>query len=79
MAEINLDPQVPVPGVVYTKAKAFAATVTTALGVVALFVADIADGALSWSEGGTLIGAVATAAATIAAVWRVPNDEVKAG
>ena len=39
-----------------------------------LFGASISDGVLTWAEGGALIGAVATAVATIGAVWRVPNE-----
>lgn len=66
--------QVPVPPVVYNATKAVTATLTTAVGVLTLFGASIADGVLTWSEGGALIGAVATAVATIAAVWRVPNQ-----
>lgn len=65
---------VPVPPVVYTTTKAVVATITTGLGVLALFATSIADGNLSWGEGGTLIGAVAAAVATIAGVWRVPNE-----
>jgi hypothetical protein len=67
-------PNVPVPQPVYTAAKAVAATVTTAAGVVTLFVTDIADGSLSWDEGGTLIGAVVTAVVTIGAVWGTRNN-----
>lgn len=66
--------QVPVPQRAYTAAKALAATATTVAGVVTLFVTDVADGSLSWDEGGTLIGAVVAAVATIYAVWRVPNS-----
>lgn len=66
--------QVPVPEVVQKTTKAVIASITTGLGVLALFGASISDGALDWSEGGTLIGAVATAVTTIAAVWRVPNE-----
>lgn len=67
-------PSVPVPQGVYTAAKAVAATVTTGLGVLGLFVADIADGSLDWNEAGTLIGAGITAVATIGAVWRTTNN-----
>jgi hypothetical protein len=70
-------PQVNVPTVVYTKAKAVVATLTTGLGVVTLFVTQIADGVLTWPEGGALIGAIGTAIATVGAVWRVPNGEVR--
>ena len=73
----TFDPSVKVPTVVYTTAKTVAATITTGLSVLALFGTQIADGSLSWSEGGTLIGAVAGAVATIAAVWRTTNNEVK--
>ena len=68
-------PSVPVPAGTYTAAKAVAATVTTGLGVLGLFVADIADGRLDWTEGGMLIGAAATAVATIAAVWGTTNKK----
>lgn len=66
--------QVPVPVVVQKATKSAVATITTGLGVLTLFGAAIADGSLSWTEGGTLIGAVATAVVTIAGVWRVPNE-----
>lgn len=66
--------QVPVPVVVQRATKAITATITTGVGVLALFGEMIADGSLSWSEGGVLIGAVATAVATVTAVWRVPNE-----
>jgi hypothetical protein len=71
MSNPNLN--LPVPEPAYTAAKAVAATATTAVGVVTLFVASVADGQLGWEEGGTLIGAVLTAAATIAAVWKARN------
>lgn len=71
--------QVPVPQAVYTATKAIAATITTGLGVLGLFVADIADGSLDWNEGGTLIGAAATAVATIAAVWGATNKKKPLG
>ena len=66
-------PNVPVSEPVQTAAKAVAATITTAAGVVALFVASIADGMLSWTEGGNLIGAVVAAGGTVAAVWKTRN------
>lgn len=66
--------QVPVSDVVFKATKSVAATITTVLGVLTLFGTSISDGSLSWAEGGTLIGAIATAGATIAAVWRVPNE-----
>lgn len=68
-------PNLPVPAPVQSAAKAVAATITTAAGVVALFVTSVADGNLSWDEGGTLIGAVVTAGATIAAVWGTRNTD----
>ena len=68
--------RVTVPAVVYTKAKAVASTITTGLGVLTLFVTQISDGDLTWSEGGTLIGAFAAAVATVTAVWRTSNNEV---
>lgn len=68
---VTLTYQVPEPA--RTATKAVAATVTTAAGVLALAVTSIVDGQLSWDEGGSLIGAVITAAATIGAVWRVRN------
>lgn len=66
--------QVPVPQRAYTAAKAVAATCTTVASVATLFVTDVADGSLSWDEGGTLIGAIVAAGATIYAVWRTPNS-----
>jgi len=66
--------QVPIPVVVQKTTKAVAASITTGLGVLALFATDIADGSLTWDEGGTLLAAGAAAVATIAAVWRVPNE-----
>lgn len=66
--------QIPVPVVVQKATKSVVATITTGLGVLSLFGASIADGSLTWTEGGTLIGAVATAVVTIAGVWRVPNE-----
>jgi hypothetical protein len=66
--------QVPVSDVVFTATKSVIATLTTGLGVLTLLGTSISDGNLTWAEGGTLIGAVATAVATIAAVWRVPNQ-----
>lgn len=62
-----------VPQSVVTAAKAVAATATTAVGVVTLFVTQVSDGVYTWDEGGTLIGAVVTAAATIGAVWKTRN------
>lgn len=66
--------RVRIPEVVQTATKSVVATITTGLGVLSLFATSIADGDLSWGEGGALIGAVATAVATIAGVWRVPNQ-----
>lgn len=66
-------PNVPVPEPVVTAAKAVAATATTGIGVLALFVSQVADGTYTWDEGGTLIGAVVAAAATIGAVWKTRN------
>lgn len=66
-------PNFPVPAPAQTAAKAVAATITTVSGVVALFVTSIADGSVSWDEGGKLIGAVAVAAATIVSVWKTRN------
>lgn len=67
---------IPVPVVVQKATKAVTATVTASLGVLTLLGTTLADGVLTWSEGGMLIGAVATAVGTIAAVWRVPNEVV---
>lgn len=66
--------QISIPVVVQKATKSVVATITTGLAIVALFGTSISDGVLSWSEGGTLIGAVASAIATIAGVWRVPNE-----
>lgn len=71
---MNPEPSVPVPNVVFKATKAVLATITTGVGVLTLFGASISDGVLTWNEGGALIGAVATAVATIGAVWRVPNE-----
>lgn len=62
-----------VPEPVVTVAKSVAATVTTGVGVLTLFVTQVSDGVYSWDEGGTLIGAVVAAAATIGAVWKTRN------
>lgn len=74
----SFEPQVPVNEsvrrTVDKATKAIAATATTVTGVVALVGTMVADGVFTWGEGGTLIGAVVTAATTIWAVWRVPND-----
>lgn len=69
-----IEVQVPVSEVVYKATKAVTASITTTLAVVSLFATQISDGNLTWSEGGTLIGAVVGAATTVAAVWRVPNE-----
>ena len=66
--------QVPIPEPVTKTTKAIVATLTTTLGILTLFGTSISDGVLTWGEGGSLIGAVATAVATVAAVWRVPNE-----
>jgi len=66
-------PNIPVPEPVQKATKAIAATVTTVSGVVALAVTSIADGSISWDEGGKLLGALAVAAATIYGVWKVEN------
>lgn len=71
MTDPNLN--VPVPQPVLNTAKAVAATVTTGLGVLALFISSIGDGSISWDEGGKLLGAVVAAAATVGAVWRTEN------
>lgn len=65
--------QVPVPDQVVTGAKAVAATVTSFLGVLTLFLTAVGDGSVSWAEGGTLLTAVLTAVATVGAVWRTEN------
>lgn len=69
-----IEVQVPVSEMVYKATKAVTASITTTLAVVGLFATQISDGNLTWSEGGTLIGAVVGAVATVAAVWRVPNE-----
>lgn len=66
-------PNLPVPEPVQSAAKAVAATITTLAGVVALAVTDIADGSISWDEGGKLLGAIAVALATIYGVWKTKN------
>lgn len=71
MSQPNLN--LPVPEPVQTAAKAVAATITTASGVLALAVTSIADGSISWDEGGKLLGALTVAAATVATVWRTRN------
>lgn len=66
-------PNLPVPPPVQSAAKAIAATLTTASGVVALFVTSVADGSITWDEGGKLLGALAVAAAAVYSVWRTEN------
>lgn len=66
--------QIQVPVVIQKTTKAVVSSITTGVGVLGLFATSISDGSLSWDEGGVLIGAVATAVATIASVWRVPNE-----
>jgi hypothetical protein len=68
------EPRVRVPAGAVKATKAVAATLTSAAGVVALAVTAMGDGSVSWAEGGTLLTAVLTAAATIGAVWGVRND-----
>lgn len=68
------DLSIPVPVVVQSATKSVVATITTGLGVLGLFATAISDGSLSWGEGGTLIGAVVAAVATVTGVWRVPNE-----
>lgn len=66
-------PNLPVPEPVQTASKAISAAWVTAGGVIALFVTSVADGSISWDEGGKLIGAVVVAATAIGAVWRTRN------
>lgn len=66
-------PSVNVPEQVTRASKAVAATITTVSGVVALFVASLADGSVSWDEAGKLIAAAGVAGATVLAVWRTEN------
>jgi len=68
------DLQVPVPEQVTTAAKAVAATLASAAGVLALFITSVSDGSVSWAEGGTLLTAVLTAVATVSAVFGVKNQ-----
>lgn len=68
-------PNFPVPEPVQTISKALSAAWVTAGGVIALFVTSVADGSISWDEGGKLIGAVTVAAATIGAVWKTRNKD----
>jgi hypothetical protein len=74
LASDDQGPQVPVPPVVYKATKALTATATMVVGVLTLVGTQLSDGVYTWGEAGVLIGAVATALGTIAAVWRVPND-----
>jgi hypothetical protein len=69
----EMDLSVPVPEPVQTAAKAVAATLTSAAGVVALFLTAVGDGSVSWAEGGTLLTAVLTGVATVSAVWAKSN------
>jgi hypothetical protein len=69
----NPDLKVPVPEPVYTAAKAVWAAGTSAAGVLALFITSVADGSISWAEGGTLLTAVLTAVATVGAVFGAKN------
>jgi len=64
--------QIAAPPVV-TAAKALAATITTVLGVLALFIDSMADGDLSLDEIGKLVGAVVVAVGTVIAVWATRN------
>lgn len=70
----SFEPKVPVSEPVYKATKAIAATITTVAGVFTLFGTAISDGDLSWGEGGTLIGGIVTAIATITAVWTFKNE-----
>lgn len=69
----DLELQVPVPEQAVTAAKSVAATLTSLAGVVAVFLTAVGDGSVSWAEGGTLLTAVLTGVATVAAVWRTEN------
>jgi hypothetical protein len=60
---------------VQTATKAVWATLTTAAGVVALFVTAIADGSVSTAEWGTIVTGVLTGAATVGAVWTARNKD----
>lgn len=61
----------------FTAAKTVAAAIGTTLtaATVALAAVQVAldDGALDFAEYGTIVTALATAGATIYAVWRTPN------
>lgn len=66
--------KVNVPEVVYTKAKAVAATIPLVLAFVALFVKQVADGSVSGAEAWELFGAAVAGATAVGAVWRTPNQ-----
>jgi hypothetical protein len=68
-------PNIPVPEPVQTATKAIAAAWTTVGGVIALFATSIADGSISWDEGGKLLGAAVFAAGTVFAVYTTRNKE----
>jgi hypothetical protein len=59
------------------KAKVAALGVTLTAATTALAAVQVAldDGALDFTEYGTIVTALATAGATIYAVWRTPNRE----
>ena len=57
----------------FKPSKAIAATVTTVAGILTLLGASMGDG-LSSAEVVTLIGAIATAAVTVFAVWTTRNN-----
>jgi len=60
-----------------TAAKAVAAAIGTTLTAITVAVAAVQvaldDGALDFTEYGTIVTALVTAGATIYAVWRTPN------
>lgn len=58
---------------VQTATKAVYATLTSASGLVALFVTAIADGSVSGAEWGTLLTGALASAATVGAVWKARN------
>jgi hypothetical protein len=70
------DVEVPVSGGAYTSAKAVVATLTSAAGLVALFVTSVGDGSVSGAEWGTLLTAALTAVATIGGVWKTRNERI---
>lgn len=68
-------PNLPVPAPVQTATKAVNTSLVLAGGWIALLATSIADGSVSWDEGGKLIAAAVTAAGAIYATWKTTNKD----